>query len=235
MDAEDPRHGTPRGYSAHRRAGQKACTDCKNAAAAQEARYELRRIRGEGSILVDPTGTRRRLRALVAIGWTFRQIDRELGRRVNTSQQWTLSARKYTHARTAAAVAEVYERLSMRMPPANTREERANATRARALAKKQGWPPPLAWDNIDDPDEQPRGWQYEGTTRKTRAELLADLDARHAGITEVCATLKIKRDSVERWCNRHGLTDLYIRLVDREYPNAERHRHPRRNTQQGAA
>lgn len=33
------------------------------------------------------------------------------------------------------------------------------ATRARRRAQAEGWAPPLAWDNIDDPDEQPTGWQ----------------------------------------------------------------------------
>jgi predicted DNA-binding protein (UPF0251 family) len=50
-----------------------------------------------------------------------------------------------------------------------------------------GWPPPLAWDDIDNPDEKPRG--LPTPTRKESAELtVADWDMlRRLGYTRAAA------------------------------------------------
>jgi hypothetical protein len=59
-------------------------------------------------------------------------------------------------ARTAQDVTELYERLSPTPPPRSTGQQRATADAARAHAAKQGWRPPLAWDDIDtDPTPEP--------------------------------------------------------------------------------
>lgn len=47
-------------------------------------------------------------------------------------------------------VRDVYDRLSMTLPTTHF------ANRTRAHAEKMGWPPPLAWDDIDDPNERPQ-------------------------------------------------------------------------------
>jgi len=90
-------------------------------------------------------GTRRRIRALGRVGYSTYFIADQL----NTSQNviWELAnRRKYVWGTTADRIAELYDRLSMTVGPSRT-------SIARATAK--GWPSPLAWDNIDDPDEQP--------------------------------------------------------------------------------
>ena len=43
----------------------------------------------------------------------------------------------------------------MTLPPMSTTGERISASRTKAHALRQGFAPPLAWTNIDDPDEQP--------------------------------------------------------------------------------
>jgi hypothetical protein len=96
---------------------------------------------------VDATGTRRRLQALMATGWTVELLAAELGRRSNTLHRSMASAS--VTARTAHEVAGVYERLCNATPPLATSDQRAAADAARAHAATQGWLPPLAWDDID--------------------------------------------------------------------------------------
>jgi hypothetical protein len=211
MSPDDPRHGTRRGYYAHRKDDETACDACKRAAAASTALYESRRSHGT-AFSVDPTGTQRRIKALVALGWTMSELDRRLGRH-NTCCELIYGDPKRIRSITAAKIAALYETLSMRLPPQTTRHERINATRSRNLAVRNDWPPPLAWDNIDDPDEQPHGWKRSGLDR---AAELRDLDLQRAGISEVCNRLRITRRTLEKWCARHEMTAIYSRFVDRE-------------------
>jgi hypothetical protein len=103
---------------------------------------------------VDATGTRRRLQALVAMGWAPELLAAQLGRRPNSLRRSMTSAS--VTARTAQDVAELYERLSYTSPPRGRCEQRAAADTARAHAVAQGWLPPLAWDDIDtDPTPEP--------------------------------------------------------------------------------
>jgi hypothetical protein len=148
VSPDDPRHGQRRGYYAHRRDGEEACVACKRAAAAAEQRYELARMYGKpGRVLA--LGTKRRLRALQAIGWTLTAIADELGTKRSRVEKWCSEDRTYVYTTTAARVAEVYERLCMTRPTGRW------ATRTRNLAASKGYAPPLAWLDIDDPSERP--------------------------------------------------------------------------------
>lgn len=95
--------------------------------------------------VVDGTGTRRRLQALVALGWTQTELANHIGWTTANLNNLILGDDDVTRA-TADLVADLYERLSMRPGP---------STRAMGVARRRGWAPPLAWDNIDDPAEQP--------------------------------------------------------------------------------
>lgn len=103
--------------------------------------------------LVDATGTRRRIEALGALGWTGAQIGVEMG--VSGAQIGQLRAQRQVTRPLAARMVEVYERLATTRPPETTRTERHNASRQRNKAARLGWLPPLAWLDIDDPDEHP--------------------------------------------------------------------------------
>lgn len=102
---------------------------------------------------VPAVGTARRIRALVAIGWSLTELAAGIG--------WTLanlcnliSCRPDGVAvRTAQLVAVLYERLSM------TPSVGPLSGRARAMARRKGWVPPLAWNEgaIDDPAARPHG------------------------------------------------------------------------------
>lgn len=96
---------------------------------------------------IDATGTMRRLRALVAIGWPIEQLAPRLG--MFSTALGNIARGELAHVRikTADTVALHYQQLSRIPGPSN---------RGRILARKKGWHGPLAWgDNIDDPQAQP--------------------------------------------------------------------------------
>lgn len=109
------------------------------------------RVGPETSGLVDPTGTRRRLQALVALGHQRKNIAGRLGWSSRTFYEIVRNDRPVLAA-TRAAVIDLYDELSMTLPAPGP-----GATRARNSAAAQGWLPPLAWDDdlIDDPSYQP--------------------------------------------------------------------------------
>lgn len=101
--------------------------------------------------IVDATGTRRRLQALVAIGWAQAQLARRLG--MTPANLSAIMRRAQVLAATARKVQVLYGELSMSLPPDETPHQRASSSRARGYAEARRWPPPLAWDDdaIDDP------------------------------------------------------------------------------------
>lgn len=107
-------------------------------------RYQKLWEAGHTSVrLVDPTGTRRRVQALMVLGHNAETIARASGTGCCRSEVTRLTrrtARVTTGTRDAIRVA--YTRLSCR------RGDSA-VTRNRALAN--GWVGPLDWDDIDDP------------------------------------------------------------------------------------
>jgi lambda repressor-like predicted transcriptional regulator len=93
---------------------------------------------------VPALGTHRRIQALMANGWSIV----ELGARSGTDIRCSLWRPTVT-ARSARAVAELFELLWDQQPPRNSRYERMVATRTIAYAARRNWPRPLAWDDID--------------------------------------------------------------------------------------
>ena len=207
IPTDDPRHGTNRGYLAG--CGE-AC--CKAAHAAYRRDLRSRQYLAGGPLTVDATGTQRRIQALTALGWPGYWIDDEIGR-VRTYTTNILAQRAHVLASTADLIADVYDRLSMTLPPTDTLAQRQVVSRARNLARRKGWPPPLAWDDIDDPTEHPTGWEYH---EPTRTELLEEVLADGLGAAWACAQLGIKDESLQRWCANHGLTALYQQLAARD-------------------
>lgn len=103
---------------------------------------------------VDATGTRRRIQALMAIGWPQVHIARHIP--CHPLYVWSLARQDIVLARTAHRVAGAYDHLWNRDPVAHG----VPATRAiyvRHLAERNGWVPPAAWDDdlIDDPAAEP--------------------------------------------------------------------------------
>ena len=192
------RCGTHGGY----RSGCR-CTDCKAAANRYEQQRRLDRYRGQVRYL-SPVGTCRRIRALARLGWTTQLIGEAMGgvdkRHVSRFMDGTA---QYVTVATEKAARRAYDQLSMKLGP---------SPRARLLAEKKGWPPPLAWDDdtIDDPAATP----YVGTDRYG-----VDVDdivwlIRCGGTWDsISARLGVTKDAVEKSLRRHGRTDVILELA----------------------
>ncbi|MEQ7847743.1 hypothetical protein [Nocardioides kribbensis] len=144
MLPDDPRHGTRAGFYAHRKDGETACARCRRAAATYEAMRQAGKITPE----IPAFGTVRRIQALMALGYTTNEIAARAG--LSGSHVRMLAQQRSVYGEVASKVDAAYEALSGTVPtPTPTREWlRERATRCRYL-------PPLAWDDIDDPNERP--------------------------------------------------------------------------------
>ncbi len=101
--------------------------------------------------VVDATGTRRRIHALMALGWRRKDLAARLGVTLQAVQAWTRGA--HVHVETRDRVITVYEALSGTRGP---------SALSRRRAAERGWAPPLAWDDttIDNPHATP-AWGRE--------------------------------------------------------------------------
>lgn len=159
MKADDPRHGTHRGYVVGCRM---LC--CVGAHTRYMKLYRMGRI----PRLIPATGTVRRIQALQALGWSYGHIGAVVGKSDNWA--YMISRSPSVTTTTATLVARTYDELSMRVPPGGY----ADRTRRRARAK--GWAPPLAWDDIDDPNEQPADWEYAPAKRPNQVVVAEPVD-----------------------------------------------------------
>ena len=138
-----------------------------------------RRQKRNAPRVIDGTGTRRRLQALVAIGWTAPLI----GARLDVTQALItrLYHRPRVNSQTAAAVRALYDELWNVPGP---------SWRSRYRARVAGWPPPLAWD--DDTIDDPTAWPHRPrltTTHRRRART------------------EINQDNVDRMCTGQPVTN----------------------------
>ena len=145
MSPDDPRHGTRAGYNAHQKQSETACDACKRAAATYQARREWEKLQGRPRS-IPAIGVQRRIQALMAIGWSSAEQAKVLGRHKRVIER--LRFVTFVHRETYDQIVAMYEQLSGRPGP---------STISRTRARAAGYAPPLAWDDIDDPDEQPTG------------------------------------------------------------------------------
>lgn len=144
MSPDDPRHGTPAGYRKHRRSDQPACRPCLDAMAQYEHRRTVDQYLGRPRA-VPTLGFRRRVEALQAIGWSVNAIAErlEIDVRVLPARMKSTYVRRTTFDR----MASMYEEMCMTVPA----DKYVN--RRRTIARRKGYVPPLAWDDIDtDPE-----------------------------------------------------------------------------------
>lgn len=110
-------------------------------------------------------GTRRRLQALVALGWSQNKLATRLGWTPANFSKMLLHQGQVTVA-TADAVKALYDDLSMTPPAPTDWRDAGSITRAKSRAAHLMWLPPLAWDDddIDDPSATP-AHMAEGSRR----------------------------------------------------------------------
>jgi hypothetical protein len=154
VSPDDPRHGTNAGYVAHMFNKDAPCQRCKDAHAHYKRQLWRRRYtRRADHLYTDATGTKRRIRALIALGWTYRDINSRAGWSTSHSggNAHNIMRQQRVHLDTADVVRGVYDDLSMTLATG------PQSQRQRNIAARKGWLPPLAWDDdyIDDPDYRP--------------------------------------------------------------------------------
>lgn len=141
------------------------------------------------STIVEGTGTRRRLQALICLGWSVQQLANRHG--LDRQALDGALAHRPVQAKTARAVRELYDDLWDQAPPETNHRERIAASRARRRAETMSWAPPLAWDDdtIDDPNALPA----------YRADAMTE-DVDHVAIDlAVTGTRRVKLTRAERW------------------------------------
>ncbi|MDV6278330.1 hypothetical protein R3Q06_33355, partial [Rhodococcus erythropolis] len=113
-----------------------------------DAILAVRTVEPAPSALVPEIGTRRRLQALIALGWPQTLIAHELGIEATNLSRMVHGRCAHVTAARATEVGELYTRWEMIPGP---------SLRARAQAARYRWAPPLAWDAhaLDDPDASP--------------------------------------------------------------------------------
>jgi hypothetical protein len=113
---------------------------------------------------VNPTGTHRRLQALMANGWP----QLRLGPHASLHPVYINAVLKQTsvYGTTAANVAAAYDRL-WNQDPRQHGVSTGTWKKVRGIAHARGWAPPGAWDDdtIDDPAAHPEWTGYCGTDR----------------------------------------------------------------------
>ncbi|GAA2929450.1 hypothetical protein [Streptomyces enissocaesilis] len=116
---------------------------------------------------VDTTGSRRRVHALMAIGWPLLYTAERAG--IHPSNRTVIIARPTIRATTAQRIAAAYDEMRNQQPAKNGVRP-TSIKRAKQQAAANRWPTPAYWDEtgaIDDPDFIP---EY----KKLRAEIIAE-------------------------------------------------------------
>lgn len=195
----DPRCGSYAGYQAHRRAGQPACRPCLDAAAADRRyRTAYAYLTGGQRMLIDATGTRRRVRALVRIGWPMSELASRLG--VSFQNVFDYTTRDRVRRSTALKVAGLYDELSMLPGPSSSAAKRAAS---------KGWPPPLAFDDdqIDNPAARPadgvRGTVQGYPRDLDREQRVLELTRAGLSAADIALRLRTNKRYVTRVRARH--------------------------------
>lgn len=174
---------------------------------------------------VDGRGTRRRIQALVAHGWSQRSLADRIGCSERTVRRMLQGDRVRVWYRDA--VEDLFERLWCQEPPRDSLTERAAYTLARRTAAAHGWVPALAWDDIDTDDAPPvvdRDPEYvdviavhlvtegqlshAGLTSREREEVVRILHEKKYSDKLIAATIGCLPKTVERVRGRLGLSSL---------------------------
>lgn len=119
---------------------------------------------------IEPTGTLRRMRALVAAGFGYNILGPMLDCSLQAVFQLLTDGRPTVMSSTAERVADLYDELSMK-DPFDYGATKLGVSRAKGVARRNNWAPAHCWDSdtIDDPEAIPQ-WTGEcGTWIGARA------------------------------------------------------------------
>lgn len=156
---------------------------------------------------IDGTGTRRRIQALIAIGWPVRRVGEQLGLNATYAGELihrTEQGKPIYHA-TATKVAEAYETARYRTPE-DYGVSTATANRKRSQAKANRWPTPRYWDERPDAIDDPHFEPMYGVTRREIIAQDANELMRFSGLDKHAAA------------ERLGVSRSYIEHAFRDHP-----------------
>ena len=154
---------------------------------------------------VSALGARRRLQALACAGWSVGAITEHVG----CSRDWLSRVRAGSPgaarctAGFAEAVATTFSALVMTPGPSR---------RTAAHARREGWAPALAWDDIDH-DEAPSPWARRSKNPRLLADPMAVEDVVHfaaLGLSdpEIAVRVGLSARTVLRIRQREGIPSL---------------------------
>jgi DNA-binding CsgD family transcriptional regulator len=182
------------GYHRHITEDTPPCAPCREAERQAKERWRKRSYLNHGPLLVDATGTRRRIQALARVGWSAVEIARRMGVTHATVSYW--AARKTVRVATAETVRRLYDELSMIPGP---------SVKSQQYARSKGWPPPLAWsdESIDDPAARPSGLRTDHEPRRINRDMEVEarvMELTRAGLSaaEIALRLRTNQRQVAR-------------------------------------
>lgn len=171
--------------------------------------------------LVSSTGTRRRLQAMHADGWTLRDIEQEAG----CCLSWIGPGKPRVTRATHDAVAAAYRALAGRQGP-------SRHTALRAV--RRGWLGSVWWDDDGDLDD-PAYWPPTARDRGTSIDAIAALAARGVPLREIAARLNVKAGSVARRIDRLPDTDPRRAVIRAALARTDYHTNPTSHRSTAAA
>lgn len=134
---------------------------------------------------VDATISRRKIRALMVMGWSHKAIGQKTGLSQTVLTAITSGRRKTILHCTKDKIDALYEETSMIHGP---------SSRTAKYGKQKKWLPPLAWDDIDDLEENPH-WS-ETVHRSVITEVSAVLRAKRSAASASTSSSKQKMPTV---------------------------------------
>jgi AraC-like DNA-binding protein len=145
---------------------------------------------------VDPTGTVRRLRALVVAGWPPSALAARSGTDARHLRRVLNESYGFVTLRLEERVRALFANL-WNQGPADHGVSPVSVARARKVAVLRGWHPAAVWDDIDNPAEQPN---YGEHTPRPDAivEDVAELVAQGLTREAIAERLGITWDAVQK-------------------------------------
>lgn len=127
---------------------------------------------------VTSLGITRRVRALSRIGYSAQRIADAAGVHLDTVIDARRTVREFVAVKVRDGILAAYDQLADTPAVGEAERDRAGITRTRNHAARAGWPPPLAWDDIDNPHEQPDpGWsEYSKQHGRPMANTVEDFE-----------------------------------------------------------
>jgi hypothetical protein len=160
-------------------------------------------------MLVDSLGTRRRIQALMTLGWSVQRQAQQCG--LDHQRLRNALAGRQVRRSTAIPVAAMFDRLWNTQAPGIDQRTRISVSRTKKYATTHGYLPPATWDDIDDPNETPSIEEVlpaVTTVERRRAQYLVEdalwLLSTGQAPAQIATGLGVKLTSLEQAFRRVG-------------------------------